>query len=198
MDASLIRIKQGNEFQVISNVGDASFGLRDIDDRILEYLLDERDKRTLDEAYGRECLPDDYVELVKLIKKRLAAKGAALIDLNRMTEASTAINADKSKKNSNEINLRRSSISGRLCKDIYEWALAYMHKSVAQAQITSSQLEEIIFVGDPNKMPGFFECINKSFPGKQIRSIGEEQLAVGAALAVRRISRFRQTNFLTK
>ena len=32
------------DFQVISNVGDSNFGLHDIDQRILEYIMKEKDK----------------------------------------------------------------------------------------------------------------------------------------------------------
>ena len=53
-----------------------------------------------------------------------------------------------------------------------------------QAEL-NTQLDEIILIGAPNKMPGFKKYLAQAFPSKKVNFVNEADLALGAALVVK-------------
>lgn len=97
MDASVIRIKDSKDFHVISNVGDTSFGLHDLDERIVEYIINEKSKRKKRfkrnsemESWSDHDLEtvNAYANLIKNIKYNVEDVGAVAVDLLNMNDAS--------------------------------------------------------------------------------------------------------------
>jgi len=94
MDASVIRIKDSKDFHVISNVGDTSFGLHDLDERIVEYIINEKSKRkkryrkagvnlyNLDNESDHDLeTVNAYANLIRNIKINVEEVGAVSVDL---------------------------------------------------------------------------------------------------------------------
>ncbi len=84
----MIRIKDSKDFHVVSNVGDTSFGLHDLDERIVEYIIEEKAKRKKrfrgppgsDSDHDLETV-NAYANLVRNIKLNVEEVGAVSVDL---------------------------------------------------------------------------------------------------------------------
>jgi len=185
MDASVIRIKDSKDFNVISNVGDTSFGLHDIDERIVEHIINEKSvaekkvNKTLrsDSPHDVETV-NAYSSLVKHIKQTIAEEGAVSVDLANINETNDFVPRGVKKITSNELILNKAIISKKLCKDIYDWSLAHIQKSINQADINDKDVDEIILIGNQSKMPGFLEYLKDAYPNKIISFVAEDDLAV--------------------
>ena len=185
MDASVIRIKDSKDFNVISNVGDTSFGLHDIDERIVEYIINEKsiaekkvNKHTRNESPHDVETVNAYCSLVKHIKQNIIDEGAVTVDLANINESNDFVPRGVKKMSSHELLLNKDIISKKLCKDIYDWSLAHIEKSIHQADINDKDVDEIILIGNESKMPGFLEFLRESFPKKIISFVAEDDLAV--------------------
>ena len=84
----------------------------------------------------------------------------------------------------NQICISNGLITGVLCKDIYEWCLAHIKKTILQANLTDDQIDELILTGVQNKMPGFIKYLKLAYPAKKVSFVDEEDLALGAAIVV--------------
>lgn len=184
MDASVIRIKDSKDFQVMSNVGDTSFGLHDIDERIVEHIINNksaREKKTgkkLSDAHSVETV-NAYASLVKNIKENIVENGGVSVDLSNMGGDET-----RRRNKDAELYMDKGLIANELCKDIYDWSLAHIDKAITQADVDDRDIDEIILIGEPSKMPGFNEYVKRAFPDKRISFVREDDLAVGAAIVV--------------
>ena len=78
-------------------------------------------------------------------------------------------------------------INNKLCKDIYDWALAHIEKAITQADVNDRDVDEIIIIGEQHKMPGFYEYLRHAYPYKRISYVKEEDLAVGASIVGRKL-----------
>jgi molecular chaperone DnaK (HSP70) len=192
LDASVIRIKDSKDFQVISNVGDSSFGVHDIDERIVEHIINEKASRRSKNASSRSDSPHNvetvnaYSSLVKSIKQHVAENGVVSVDLTNLNENEfdSKNTRKKSISSQDELVINKNLISRVLCKDIYDWSLAHIEKAINQADVRDKDVDEIIIIGTENKMPGFYEYLKNVYPNKQISFVPDGDLAVGAAIVV--------------
>ena len=189
MDASVIKIKDSKDFHVVSNVGDTNFGMHDLDERIVEYIINEKSKRRkrfkknidTDSDHDLETV-NAYTNLVKNIKLNVEQTGAVTVDLKNMNERENQTNKHNTREN--ELYIDKSLITEKLCKDIYDWALAHIEKAIVQADLNDRDIDELLLIGEPNKMPGLREYLKKAYPYKRISFVKEEELAVGASIVV--------------
>lgn len=181
MDASVIRIKDSKDFNVVSNVGDTSFGLHDIDERIVEYIITE--KAEIEKKSGKKLKDTSahdvetvnaYASLVKHIKQHVSEHGVVSVDLDTMNE----IEGTERRPSLTDLVLNKTLISKVLCKDIYDWSLAHIEKAIHQADVNDKDIDEIIIIGGQNKMPGFYEYLKEAYPKKVISFVPEDDLAV--------------------
>lgn len=97
------------------------------------------------------------------------------------------LNIYRKKRKEDELYIDKKLISEKLCKDIYDWALAHIEKSIVQADLNDKDIDEIVVIGGPSKMPGFREYLKETYPYKRISFVKEEELAVGAAIVGRKL-----------
>jgi molecular chaperone DnaK (HSP70) len=198
MDASVIRVKDSKDFHVVSNVGDTNFGMHDLDERIVEYIINEKSKRR--KRFKKTAMQSEsdhdletvnaYANLVKYIKQHVEQNGAVSVDLDN--GSGNGENGKKSNnRKENELYIDKLLISDKLCKDIYDWALAHIEKSIVQADLNDKDIEEILIIGERQKMPGFSEYLKQAYPFKRIAFVKEEELAVGASIVVSLAQIFR-------
>ena len=155
MDASVIRCKDSKDFHAISNVGDTSFGIHDVDERILAHIINEKSRRSrvkrknislLDSggsAYDLETV-NAYANLIKNIKQNICENGAVTVDLAYIDESSNREHLQYSSNSQNDLFLDKRIINDILCKDIYDWALAHIEKAINQADVNDKDVDEII------------------------------------------------------
>lgn len=180
IDASVIFIKDAKDFQVVSNMGDAGFGQNDVDERIVQLVLSKKFALQGNKASARSSDGfNPHSNLIKDIKKRVTVEDRAVVDLNSMS----VVNEKGSRNNNNYIVITKDDISTS-CKDVYDWALVHIDHAVSQADVKDASINEIIMIGGRDKLPGFHERLTKLHPRKKITYVGDEELAVGAAIVV--------------
>ena len=163
--------------------------MHDIDERIVEHIITEKAQRNLT-SRGSESARDvatvnAYSQLTKSIKSHVAEEGVVNVDLVNMTYLSEKQGKGKSSRRSqDELTIDKVKIARSLCKDIYDWSLAHIDKAIHQADVNERDVDEIIIIGGPEKMPGFYECLRNAYPHKRITFVPEHDLAVGAAIVV--------------
>lgn len=195
---------------MISNVGNTSFGLEDVNQRILEYIVKEKEQRErrngqlrVKSAEIKKETINEYSNLIEYIKRLVLTDDNMKIDLsslnrnvnnrkNLISKSSTKTKKSTTISNSNyELSISRKLISKTLCKDIYDWSIAHIQKAITQADITDKQLDEIIIIGNKSKMPGFYEILKEMYSKKKISFVDDDDLALGAAIVGRK-SKYQQ------
>jgi molecular chaperone DnaK (HSP70) len=191
MDASVIKIVDSKDFQVLSNVGDTSFGLHDIDERIVEYIIKnkyEREKKTgrrFSDPHNVETV-NAYASIIRGIKENVVENGSVNVDLANMNNGESG-RVNKPFDEKNQLKINKDLIANQLCRDIYDWSLAHIDKAIKQADIDEREIDEIVLIGSPSKMPGFMEYLKTAYPNKTINFVQEDQLAVGAAIVGKKL-----------
>jgi molecular chaperone DnaK len=173
-DISILELGDG-VFEVKSTNGDVHLGGDDFDARIMNWLADEfkADKN------------------IDLRKDPMA--------LQRLKEASEKAKIELSSSNETEINLPYiTSVDGvpehlvkklsrakfeQLCDDLIKRTLEPCRKAVADAGISTSQIDEVILVGGSTRIPRIVEEVEKFFGRKPSKGVNpDEVVAVGAAI----------------
>ena len=202
MDANVIDIKDNSDFRVISNVSSTTFGLHDLDERIVDYILKEKASRRkrfgksvreydTDESSDESDDDDEdietvnaYSELISHIKEDVAANGAVVVDLLRHS-MSTDEDASALIRKESELYIDTNLISKKICKDLYDWALAHIQKAIVHSDLPDESIEEIVIIGTDHKLPGFKDYLKLAYKEKLFRFVSEDKLAAGASLVVK-------------
>ena len=166
----------GGVFEVKSTSGDTQLGGTDMDNVILKYLADEFEKEN-----GINLMDDDQA-----VQRLREAAEKAKIELS--TTLTTEVNlpfitmgADGSPKNL-IITLTRAKLE-ELVDDIVKKSGAPMQQALDDAKMSKSDIDKIILVGGPTRMPIVQEYVEK-FIGKPIeRGIDPmECVSMGASI----------------
>jgi len=178
-DISILEISRqdsGESFiEVISTNGDTHLGGDDIDQRIIEYLIDEfrRDQ-------GLDVSKD------KMVLQRLKeAAEKAKIELSSMPE--TTINlpfltADASGPRHMNIKLSRAKMEA-LCSDLFERSLEPCKKALRDAKREPGDIDEVVLVGGSTRIPKVQEIVERFFGRKPHKGVNpDEVVALGAAV----------------
>lgn len=112
------------------------------------------------------------------------ANMTGLSSTKKAAETSQKRTPSRRRSSHEELTLDKSLVSRVLCKDIYDWSLAHIEKAIHQADVSDRDVDEIIIIGGPEKMPGFYEYLKRAYPNKSISFVPEHDLAVGAAIVV--------------
>lgn len=173
-DISILELGDG-VFEVKSTNGDVHLGGDDFDARIMNWLADEfkADKN------------------IDLRKDPMA--------LQRLKEAAEKAKIELSSSNETEINLPYiTSVDGvpehlvkklsrakfeQLCDDLIKRTLEPCRKAVADAGVSTSQIDEVILVGGSTRIPRIVDEVEKFFGRKPSKGVNpDEVVAVGAAI----------------
>ena len=167
-------------------MGDTSFGLNDINERIVQHILKEKQIRQLKSgALTSRSLSQTlnaHSNLIKDIKYCIATDDKVAIDLSTLNKANGPFPNEN--KSPDHLIVHKKEISSLVCKDIYDWSIAHIDKAVLQADLKESHIDEIILIGGPDKMPGFEDRLKSLHPKKTITYVPDDELAVGAAIVV--------------
>lgn len=173
-DISILDIQDG-VIEVKSTNGDTHLGGDDIDQRIMNYIIDEFKKEQ-----GIDLRSD------KMALQRLKeASEKAKIELS--TVAETEINlpyitADATGPKHLNMKITRAKLES-LCADLFARLLEPCKKAIADAKIPREQIEEIILVGGSTRMPKVQQLVKEFFGKEPNRSVNpDEVVAIGAAI----------------
>jgi molecular chaperone DnaK len=173
-DVSILEINDG-VIEVRSTNGDTHLGGDDVDNRITTYLA---------ETFQKEQGIDLFKDKMALQRLKEAAEKAK-IELSTLHETEINlpyITADASGPKHLNIKISRAKLES-LCSDIFDRLLEPCKKALSDAQLSPSEINEVILVGGSTRMPKVQELVKKFFGKEPNKSVNpDEVVALGAAV----------------
>ena len=173
-DISILEVGDGL-FQVKSTSGDTFLGGDDFDQRIIDYLADEfKREHGIDIRQDRQAL-QRLKEAAERAKIELSSTMQAEINLPYIT-------ADASGPKHLVTTLTRAKVE-QLTEDLVERTMKPVAQALADANLKSSEINEVVMVGGMTRMPIVQEVVRKQFGKEPHKGVNpDEVVAVGAAI----------------
>ncbi len=173
-DVSILEIGEG-VFEVKSTNGDTFLGGDDFDLRVIDWLVDEFKK---DQGID---LRKDRMALQRL--KEAAERAKIELSSSQETEINLPfITADASGPKHLVLKLTRSKFE-QLVDDLIERSIAPCKKALADAEMATGDIKEIVLVGGMTRMPKVIERVKQFFGKEPHRGVNpDEVVAIGAAI----------------
>jgi len=177
-DISIIEIAETDgehSFEVLSTNGDTFLGGEDFDLRLIDFLADEFKKES-----GMD-LHNDPLALQRL--KEAAEKAKIELSSSQQTEVNLPyITADASGRKHLVVKLTRSKLES-LVEDLVERTLDPLKTAIEDADISISEIDDVILVGGQTRMPLVQQKVAEFF-GKDARKDvnPDEAVAMGASI----------------
>ena len=173
-DVSILEIGEG-VFEVKSTNGDTFLGGDDFDLRVIDWLIEEFKK---DQGID---LRQDKMALQRL--KEAAERAKIELSSSQETEINLPfITADASGPKHLVLKLSRSKFE-QLVDDLIERSIAPCKKALADAELTTGDINEIVLVGGMTRMPKVIERVKQFFGKEPHKGVNpDEVVAIGAAI----------------
>ncbi len=173
-DVSILEIGDG-VFEVLSTNGNTRLGGDDFDNRIMDLLISEFKKEN-----GIDLSTD------KLAKQRLKeAAEKAKIELSTLTQTTISlpfITADATGPKHLEYTLTRAKFESMI-SDLVDSTLVCVRNALKDANLTKSDIQNVVLVGGSTRVPCVVEALAKEIPVTPFKGINpDECVAVGAAI----------------
>jgi molecular chaperone DnaK len=173
-DISILDVGDG-VFQVRSTSGDTFLGGDDFDQRIIDHIASEFQRENgIDLRKDRQSL-----------QRLKEASEKAKIELSSMMQTEINlpyITADASGPKHLVMTLTRAKLE-QLTNDLIERSLGPVRQALKDADIETSQINEIVMVGGMTRMPAVQEAVRKLFGKDLHKGVNpDEVVAVGAAI----------------
>ncbi|MDD2751256.1 MAG: molecular chaperone DnaK, partial [Acidithiobacillus sp.] len=177
-DVSIIEIAEmdgEHQFEVLSTNGDTFLGGGDFDNRIINYLADSF------KAEAGIDLRSDRLAMQRL--KEAAEKAKIELSSAQQTDVNLPfITADQSGPKHLNMKLTRAKLES-LVEDIIDRSMAPCRVAMKDANLSTSQVTDVILVGGQSRMPKVQEKVKDFFgqdPRKDVNP--DEAVAIGAAI----------------
>lgn len=174
LDVTIMEIGEG-VFEVKSTSGDTQLGGRDMDERLMGYVLDKFRQESGIDLRKDSMAMQRLREAVEVAKIELSSVLQTNINLPYIT-------ADATGPKHLTMAITRAKLE-ELIHDVLERCRGPMVQAINDSKLEKSQIDKIILVGGPTRMPVVQEFV-KSFMGKDIeRGVDPmECVAMGAAI----------------
>jgi len=162
-------------FEVLATNGDTHLGGEDFDNRVINYLVDEFKKEQ-----GID-LKNDPLAMQRL--KEAAEKAKIELSSAQQTEVNLPyVTADATGPKHLVVKMTRAKLES-LVDDLVQQSLAPLKVALADADLTVSDITDVILVGGQTRMPKVQEAVAEFF-GKEARKDvnPDEAVALGAAI----------------
>jgi molecular chaperone DnaK len=177
-DVSIIELANvdgDKQIEVLSTNGDTFLGGEDFDQRIMDYLIDEFKKES-----GLD-LSKDVLALQRLKEASEKAK-IELSSLNQTDVNLPYVTADASGPKHMNVKLTRAKLES-LVDELVQRSLAPCRTAMKDANVTASDIDEVILVGGMTRMPKVQEVVEQLFGKAPRRDVNpDEAVAAGAAI----------------
>ena len=177
-DVSIIELADvdgDKQIEVLSTNGDTFLGGEDFDQRIMDFLIDEFKKDT-----GVD-LSKDVLALQRL--KEAAEKAKIELSSSAQTDVNLPyVTADATGPKHLNVKLTRSKLE-QLVDELIQRSLAPCRTAMKDANVSPSDIDEVILVGGMTRMPKVQEVVEQLFgkaPRKDVNP--DEAVAAGAAI----------------
>ncbi len=179
-DISILELS-GGVFEVIATHGDTHLGGDDIDNRIIEWLIEEFRKETgIDLSADRQAL-QRLKEAAERAKKELSFQNETVISLPFIT-------VDSSGPKHLERTLTRARLEA-MAMDLIDRSIKLIKEALEEAKLRPSDIDEIILVGGQTRMPLVQRKVQEFFGKEPHKGINpDEVVAIGAAIQAAIIS----------
>jgi len=174
-DVTVLEIGDGT-FQVLSTDGNAFLGGDDFDNRIIEWLVKEfKDNNGIDLSNDKMAM-QRLKEAAETAKKELSSKTETEINLPFIT-------ADASGPKHLVTSLSRAKFEAMI-DDLLKETLKHIDTALNDADISKSEIQEIVMVGGSTRIPKVQELVSGYFSGKELNKgvNPDEVVALGAAI----------------
>lgn len=170
-DVSLLTIEDG-VFEVKATGGDTHLGGSDLDQRIVEFLIQEFQQK------HKVSISDNKRVLRRLTTAAEKAKRALSTSTNTNIEVDSLFNGIDL-----QTTLTRAKFEN-LCMDIFQRTMAPVEQVLLDAKISKSQVDELVLVGGSTRIPKIRELLSKFFNDKELchHINPDEAVAYGAAV----------------
>ncbi len=177
-DISIIEIDEvdGEQtFEVLATNGDTHLGGEDFDDRVINYLVDEFKKEQ------GVNLKNDPLAMQRV--KEAAEKAKIELSSAQNTEVNLPyVTADASGPKHMNIKLTRAKLES-LVEDMINATLEPLKLALKDADLSVSDINDIILVGGQTRMPKVQEAVTEFFGKEPRKDVNpDEAVAVGAAI----------------
>ncbi|CAH1174071.1 unnamed protein product [Phaedon cochleariae] len=170
-DVSILSIS-GGIFEVKTTAGDTHLGGEDIDNRMVEYFMDEFKRKTKIEVKGNKRALRRLQSACERAKRTLSSATQASIEIDSLSDGVdlyTGITRAKFE----EIN-----------NDIFMRTLEPVDKALKDAKMAKTKIDDIVLVGGCTRIPKIQALLSNFFQNKELnKSINpDEAVAYGAAV----------------
>ncbi|MDI9616100.1 MAG: molecular chaperone DnaK [Methanothrix sp.] len=174
LDVTIMEMGEG-VFEVKATSGDTQLGGRDMDERLLNYVIDKFRQETGIDLRRDPMAMQRLREAVEVAKIELSSMLQTTINLPYIT-------ADASGPKHLNMTITRAKLE-ELIQDVLERCRGPMEQALSDAKLSRSDIDKIILVGGPTRMPAVQEFV-KRFMGKDVeRGVDPmECVAMGAAI----------------
>nr|YP_010196603.1 Hsp70-type chaperone [Gracilaria cervicornis]UAD84000.1 Hsp70-type chaperone [Gracilaria cervicornis] len=173
-DVSILEVGDG-VFEVLSTSGDTHLGGDDFDRKIVEWLIDEfNNDEGINLGKDRQAL-QRLTEAAEKAKMELSSLGQTDINLPFITSTDTGPkHLEKS--------ITRAKFE-HLCQDLISRCEVPVNNALKDAQLSSSDIDEIVLVGGSTRIPAIQQLVKKMIGKDPNQSVNpDEVVAIGAAV----------------
>ncbi|HYY52350.1 MAG TPA: molecular chaperone DnaK [Myxococcales bacterium] len=173
-DISILEVGE-NVVEVVATNGDTHLGGDDMDQKIMDWLIQEFKKDTgIDVSKDRMVL-QRLKEAAEKAKIELSATMETEINLPFLT-------ADQTGPKHLVKKLTRAKFE-QMCEDLFQRALEPTKKCLADAKKSQKEIDEVILVGGATRVPKLQQIVKDFFGKEPNRSVNpDEVVAIGAAV----------------
>ena len=173
-DVSILEVSDG-VVEVKSTNGDTHLGGDDIDQRLIDFLVDEFKRDQGIDLKKDPMALQRLKEAAEKAKKELSTLSETEINLPYIT-------ADQSGPKHLNIKISRAKLES-LCSDLFARLLEPCKKALKDAGLSTDKIDEVILVGGSTRMPKVQELVKQFFGKEPNRSVNpDEVVADGAAI----------------
>jgi len=170
-DVSILTIEDGI-FEVKSTAGDTHLGGEDFDNRMVDHFVNEFKRKHKKDMSGNKRALRRLRTACERAKRTLSASAQANIEIDSLFEG---------------IDFYTSVTRARfeeLCSDLFKGTLEPVEKSMRDAKMDKTAINEIVLVGGSTRIPKIQKLLQDFFNGKELnKSINpDEAVAYGAAV----------------
>ena len=170
-DISILNIEDGI-FEVKSTGGDTHLGGSDLDQRIVEHLIKEFKVKHKVDLNDNKRAVRRLASAAEKAKRTLSSTTTTNIEIDSLHEGIDFT-----------YTLTRAKFES-LCVDIFQKTMAPVDQVLKDAELSKSQIDEIVLVGGSTRIPKIRELLTAYFNGKELCcSVNpDEAVAYGAAV----------------
>jgi molecular chaperone DnaK len=174
-DVTVLEIGDGT-FQVLATDGNAFLGGDDFDNRIIEWLVNEFKADTGIDLSNDKMAMQRLKDAAETAKKELSSKTETEINLPFIT-------ADATGPKHLVKSLSRAKFEAMI-DDLLQETLRHIDTALNDADISKSDIQEIVMVGGSTRIPKVQQLVSEYFGGKELNKgvNPDEVVALGAAI----------------